>query len=319
MFLQKPLFYSHSFFSTASKVEISVTSPAALASGENAPHHIVWSAWHSWVMPLSGRLYHACFCWRQWHQDRQIEEAWSFRSMYVLSKSAKWIIFFVFCVYFEAVFRHVPFTARLGNVDFWILRLRFYKEKSHWCLQWLAVWCGLLLLWKGRQDSEEACVRRSLHALMEWPKDAGDDFPREICCGAGVPFRLFLTALNQADDAATLLKDCSSRLPLSNGLSAAWAHSASKMLKVLPGELCTSAMALSVERMWALPKRLLQCWLSSSSSSSSSSSLLYFFHSLDFGVFNEISRRHLRCGSCIFSVAKVKCCCKGQRISAESC
>ena len=199
-------------------VEISVTSPAALASGENAPHHIVWSAWHSWVMSLSGRLYHACLCWRQWHQDRQIEEAWSFRSMYVLSKSAKWIIFFVFCVDFEAVFRHVPFTARLGNVDFWILRLRFYKEKSHWCLQWLAVWCGLLLLWKGRQ---EACVRRSLHALMEWPEDAGDDFPREICCGAGVPFRLFLTALNQADDAATLPKDCSSRLPLSNGLSVA--------------------------------------------------------------------------------------------------
>ena len=74
------------------KVEISVTSPAALASGENAPHHIVWSAWHSWVMPLSGRLYCACFCWRQWHHDRQIEEAWSFRSMHVLSKSAKGII-----------------------------------------------------------------------------------------------------------------------------------------------------------------------------------------------------------------------------------
>ena len=274
-------------------IEISVTSPAALASGENAPHHIVWSAWHSWVMPLSGRLYHACFCWRQWHHDRQIEEAWSFRSMYVLSKSAKWIIFFVFCLDFEAVFRHVPFTARLGNVDFWILRLRFYKEKSHWCLQWLAVWCGLLLLWKGRQ---EACVRRSLHALMEWPEDAGDDFPREICCGAGVPFRLFLTALNQADDAATLPKDCSSRLPLSNGLSAAWAHSASKMLKVIPGELCTSAMALSVERMWALPKRLLQCWPSSSSSSS-----LLFLPLLGlWSVQRDFYRRHLRCGSCIF-------------------
>ena len=54
--------------------------------------------------------------------------------MHVLSKSAKGIIFFVFCVDFEAVFQHVPFTACLGNVDFWILRPRFYKEKSHWCL-----------------------------------------------------------------------------------------------------------------------------------------------------------------------------------------
>ena len=65
------------------------------------------------------------------------------------------------------------------------------------------------------------CVRRSLHALMEWPEDAGDNFSREICCGAAVSFCLFLAALNQADDAATLPKDCSSRLPLSNGLSAA--------------------------------------------------------------------------------------------------
>ena len=47
------------------QIEISVTSPAALASGENAPHHIVWSAWHSWVTSLSGRLYYACFCGRQ--------------------------------------------------------------------------------------------------------------------------------------------------------------------------------------------------------------------------------------------------------------
>ena len=44
-----------------------MTSPAALACSENAPHHIVWSAWHSVVMPLSGRLYSACVCWRQWH------------------------------------------------------------------------------------------------------------------------------------------------------------------------------------------------------------------------------------------------------------
>ena len=85
-------------------VGISVTSPAALAFGENAPHLFVWSAWHSGVMPLSGRLYDACVCWRQWHLDRQIEEAWSVRSMHVLSKSAKGIIFFVFCVDFEAVF-----------------------------------------------------------------------------------------------------------------------------------------------------------------------------------------------------------------------
>ena len=77
------------------------------------------------------------------------------------------------------------------------------------------MWRGLLLLCKGRQ---EACVHRSLHALMKWPEDAGDDFHREICCGAGVPFRLFLSALNQADNATTLPKDCSSRLPLSNGM-----------------------------------------------------------------------------------------------------
>ena len=126
-----------SFFSlgcTKLLVGISVTSPAALASGENAPHLFLWSAWHSGVMPLSGRLYDACVCWRQWHLDRQIEEAWSFRSMHVLSKSVKGIIFFIFCVDFEAVFRHVPFTASLGNVDFWKLRPRFYKEKPHWCL-----------------------------------------------------------------------------------------------------------------------------------------------------------------------------------------
>ena len=55
--------------------------------------------------------------------------------MHVLSKSAKGIIIFAFCVDFRAVFRHVPFIASLGNVDFWILRPRFYKEKSHWCLQ----------------------------------------------------------------------------------------------------------------------------------------------------------------------------------------
>ena len=45
--------------------------------------------------------------------------------------------------------------------------------------------------------------------------------PQRDLCGAGVPYRLFLAALNKADDAATLPKDCSSRLPLSNGLSAA--------------------------------------------------------------------------------------------------
>ena len=232
-------------------------------------------------MPLSGRLYCACFCWWQWHYDRQIEEAWSFRSMHVLSKSAKGIIFFVFCVDFEGVFRHVPFTASLGNVDFWNLRLRFYKERSHWCLQWLAVWCGLLLLWKGRQ---EACVRRSLHALMERPEDAGDDFPREICCGAGVPFRLFLAALNKADDAATLPKDCSSRLPLSNGLSAAWAWAG------LIHQRCSRSYLGSSTRLPWL-SALGACGLFQSVYCNVDRLLLlllfYFFHSLDFGVFTR--------------------------------
>ena len=295
------------------KVEISVTSPAALASGENAPHHIVWSAWHSWVMPLSGRLYHACFCWRQWHHDRQIEEAWSFRSMYVLSKSAKWIIFFVFCVDFEAVFRHVPFTARLGNVDFWILRLRFYKEKSHWCLQWLAVWCGLLLLWKGRQ---EACVRRSLHALMEWPEDAGDDFPREI---SAVALEFPFVSFWQRSTRLTTLQRCRRTVHRDYLWAMVWV-----LLRLIPHQRCSRSYLGSSARLPWL-SALSACGLFQSVYCNVDRLLLlllllfYFFHSLDFGVFNEISRGHLRCGSCIFSMAKVNCCCKGQRISAESC
>ena len=240
-------------------------------------------------MSLSGRLYHACFCWRQWHQDRQIEEAWSFRSMYVLSKSAKWIIFFVFCVDFEAVFRHVPFTARLGNVDFWILRLRFYKEKSHWCLQWLAVWCGLLLLWKGRQ---EACVRRSLHALMEWPEDAGDDL---LWCWSS------LSSLS--DSAQPGWRRCNAAEGLLIATtSEQWSECC---FGLIPHQRCSRSYLGSSARLPWL-SALSACGLFQSVYCNVDRFLLlllllfYFFHSLDFGVFNEISRRHLRCGSCIF-------------------
>ena len=256
-------------------------------------------------MPLSGRLYCACFCWRQWHHVRQIEEAWSFRSMHVLSKSAKGIIFFVFCVDFEAVFRHVPFTASLGNVDFWNLRLRFYKERSHWCLQWLAVWCGLRLLWKGRQ---EACVRRSLHALMEWPEDAGRRLPQRDLLWRWSSLSSLSGSAQQGwrrCNAAEVLFIATTSEQWSE-CCLSWPHS-SKMLKVLPGELCTSAMALSVGRMWALPKRLLQCWPSSSSSS------LLFLPLLGLRSVHSVSRRHLRCGSCIFSMAKVNWWCRVQR------
>ena len=142
------------------------------------------------------------------------------------------------------------------------------------------------------------CVRQSLNALMEWLEDAGDNFLSEICCGAGVPFRLFLAALNQADDAATLPKDCSSRLPLSNGLLLAASQ--------IHQRCSTSYLGSSARLPWL--SALGACGLFQSVNCNDDRLLLlfYFFFSLGFGVFNKISGRQHRCGSYIFfSMAKV--------------
>ena len=121
---------------------------------------------------------------------------------------------------------------------------------------------------------------------MRWwngRKTHGDDFPREICCGAGVPYRLFLAALNKADNAATLPKDCSSRLPLSNGRSAAWAG--------LIHQRCSRSYLGSSARLPWL-SALGACGLFQSVCCNVDRLLLlillfYFFHSLDFGVFTR--------------------------------
>ena len=114
---------------------------------------------------------------------------------------------------------------------------------------------------------------------MEWLEDAGDDFPREICCGAAVPFRLFLAALNQADDAATLPKKCSSQLPLSNGLSAARAG--------LIHQRCSrSYLGSSAHLPWLSALGACGLFQSVNYNVDRLLVLFFFFHSLDFGVFN---------------------------------